>query len=1826
DWFTYRWGRPSLLAESLVTTEMRYSFNVTRFMMDRGSFAVFYNPNVPTQVKLTHIFLWFHYFIAPFALTLLVLLPALSPFSAFAFLKPLLFFVGTSYLLMEAINLNNLNRHWRESGSFWQAVHLMLRDAILALPFYVFLIPFFFRGVWLASLEMFSFLRTVKEALLSSWNERQRYEELMLFKIAGPRGIPFNGLVGIAGLIAWTIGLVFMTPLAPIILLPYLLASIAFLTGMYVIDAFEHGPKQAGLLYGYSFWAMFTRVPSVIGRTYRHLRASYSAQYNKDKYVQAARDRAIAQGVKAAEVTPNRPISVDEIAEIVQGRKDALARANAVKTRLHLTEDLAPKTTAQLKVWTAQQEVGEQVASGTRYSLAAARLATAVAGARLAETKTLTPDEQASIVRDYEPFMQGTNNRATRALLEAHLASGDYEWVRTNLTIKFQERSRGFFAQFTFPRSALGRQLRGAIDRLPAQSTPEVVARRAEAESAVSYAQSHPADIEGIRALLTAFFANVNRQVAAGVFQPYYAQQLKAQTYRAATGGDLQAYVQRFVFDHYTIPRTSGARLADVSEAERAALEKLSDLFIDGKLASLSAVSIRKLKAEMPEIGPFLSRTALLQLRNAWNEIFDRRTYQKPPVSAYGPFKGASFESTQREYSQGQPDYEDYLRAAFEERNVYWPLLPETDDTYLSRREVMDRIRALRRRAVDAAVRIVERKLGPNTVESVYIKGSYIWGFGAIGTIQHVPPEDLDITVVLKGDRSKSFEVFNKQEIQPSSIFQAGEHGRESVFSMDITAIGSEFLRRDSDTVGYPKADNPNRVASEIVNMRATGVLLRGPDFSTPELSSRNLIAKGIDLINTADGVLGQERYRKAVNRLVNGLLMLNMGIRRLNQDEGSTVVAPIQIELKDLLDPLSKHLTELTSPDEVVAAIQSYQARAQQAVRELEAHERLKQKDALDRVALELYAQRKRQKEPTPQEEQAGARLAAVTEAETHALEKLADAFIRGDFGSLSAAIVQRLRDQMPEIGSILNRTQLRQVKSLLSAHFDRVLWQKPRVGAYGPFAGLPLNALDREYTQGQPDYQEYVRGMLEQRNVYWPLLPETDDTYLSRSEVMARLMALRRRAADAATRIVERKYGEGSVDSVYIKGSYIWGFGAIGTYQHVPPEDLDITVVLKGKNEKTFDVFNKQEISPSSIFLPGEHGYSSVFYMDITAIGAEFLRRASDTTAFPRTENPNRIYSEIVNLSATGILLRGHDYAQSEISSRNLIAKGLDLVNAAEGVLGQERHRKAVNRLVNGILMINMGIRRLNEAEKALVILPMEIDLKDLLDPLARFLNDQGSPEEVEAAINEYRGKVRAAVEHIELVERLKQRDDLARRALAFYAEKKVEKNGPAAEAEGARLAQEAISAPLPAFLRPVTVGLVAAPEAYAAREAALRELLGAELGKAFSAERLDPDAGPGFAAAAPAGTFRVLVDESAFAENAFSNPSGVLDSLVAVARARQARLDAELGRQEAVMAAIAELAPGALAANGVDEAVLALKMDELQKTLSALPLPSPSRFEPVRTTAGLELFTAGRQVSPVRIDEGALSALLEQALDARTDEAKVDAARRALSLMLDAMGEPADADFAARARDAVRAVLASYAALVAQQTLLGPTDAVEGEKTIAVMENMYAGNEAEYNREAAYLQARNRDMKLALIVPMTDAWRALPTEADRQEEYRRRHPEAGAFRIVFSENASSLDGIGRDIQGPFILAGREEIAAGRPDTTREALLMQLDGQAKTHDGVLVVAAKVLYGGKEIAIPGLQKIGEGLFRYLPAISPLELFKLLKQANTSLRAIGAAA
>ncbi|MBN3040150.1 MAG: glycosyltransferase, partial [Candidatus Omnitrophica bacterium] len=269
DWFVFEWGRPSLFGESIASTEIRYAFNCTRFMMDRGQYELFFNPAIGVDKKLSHLMLWFHYFIAPFAVLLIIFLPAYAPFSAYAFLRPALIFLTVSTLLMIMINKNNLHRHWRQTASFWLAFVLLIRDTLVALPYYVFLIPQFFKGLWLASNERFSFIPTEKDAILQKWSPQEKFDKAMRFNLYNKdKPYPFNGVVGILGLVSFAIAISYMTPMGPAAIVLNFLASLVFLTGIFVYAAFTN---IKGNLKGIAFSKIITMLAFVIGNTLKSL-------------------------------------------------------------------------------------------------------------------------------------------------------------------------------------------------------------------------------------------------------------------------------------------------------------------------------------------------------------------------------------------------------------------------------------------------------------------------------------------------------------------------------------------------------------------------------------------------------------------------------------------------------------------------------------------------------------------------------------------------------------------------------------------------------------------------------------------------------------------------------------------------------------------------------------------------------------------------------------------------------------------------------------------------------------------------------------------------------------------------------------------------------------------------------------------------------------------------------------------------------------------------------------------------------------------------------------------------------------------------------------------------------------------------------------------------------------------------------------------------------------------------------------------------------------------------------------------------------------------
>jgi hypothetical protein len=73
------------------------------------------------------------------------------------------------------------------------------------------------------------------------------------------------------------------------------------------------------------------------------------------------------------------------------------------------------------------------------------------------------------------------------------------------------------------------------------------------------------------------------------------------------------------------------------------------------------------------------------------------------------------------------------------------------------------------------------------------------------------------------------------------------------------------------------------------------------------------------------------------------------------------------------------------------------------------------------------------------------------------------------------------------------------------------------------------------------------------------------------------------------------------------------------------------------------------------------------------------------------------------------------------------------------------------------------------------------------------------------------------------------------------------------------------------------------------------------------------------------------------------------------------------------------------------------------------------------------------------------------------------------------------------------------------------------------------------------------------------------------------------------------------------------------------RKPLLLQLNAGAKSANGMPYVAVRLrLSDGKTTGVPGLENLGNGIFRWLPPLQ--KLVDLIKQAAFAIKAVGSAA
>ena len=259
-----------------------------------------------------------HYIGTMLDLLLLIVLPSMQAFSAFAFLKPLALFGTLTGTLMEAINFNNFTRQLRITGGLLISIWNTAVDTVKGFPFYVTLIPSLAKAVLNASHDNFKFLSTVKGATLSKWLSMEEHFNntkkqtfiastkpgtgkrfikigigliaagvvigslltfgftlvfsgfglalilsgyIVEYKSEAKKQIPIDGVFGIIGILGWMVTLFFTSGMGPVIASPYLLASISFMTGTFVFNYFKSKSMVNGkpLLNGMQMSAMFSK-------------------------------------------------------------------------------------------------------------------------------------------------------------------------------------------------------------------------------------------------------------------------------------------------------------------------------------------------------------------------------------------------------------------------------------------------------------------------------------------------------------------------------------------------------------------------------------------------------------------------------------------------------------------------------------------------------------------------------------------------------------------------------------------------------------------------------------------------------------------------------------------------------------------------------------------------------------------------------------------------------------------------------------------------------------------------------------------------------------------------------------------------------------------------------------------------------------------------------------------------------------------------------------------------------------------------------------------------------------------------------------------------------------------------------------------------------------------------------------------------------------------------------------------------------------------------------------------------------------------------------
>jgi hypothetical protein len=162
---------------------------------------------------------------------------------------------------------------------------------------------------------------------------------------------------------------------------------------------------------------------------------------------------------------------------------------------------------------------------------------------------------------------------------------------------------------------------------------------------------------------------------------------------------------------------------------------------------------------------------------------------------------------------------------------------------------------------------------------------------------------------------------------------------------------------------------------------------------------------------------------------------------------------------------------------------------------------------------------------------------------------------------------------------------------------------------------------------------------------------------------------------------------------------------------------------------------------------------------------------------------------------------------------------------------------------------------------------------------------------------------------------------------------------------------------------------------------------------------------------------------------------------------------------------------------------------------------------------------------------------------------------------------------------------------------------------------------------------------EVREALVV--VSGARAAQPRSEALQAYRTENPDMARFgdRVLFVSEAAELRQIqqliaSRGLTGLFskdlIVVADASQAVGTVDAdaaqSESSLLLEVRGKTGVH-GTLAVSAKlILSKGEVTAVPGLERLGAGIFSYLPLASPVQWLRILKEAIAKQVAVGTAA